>query len=170
MFRIDSGFAKKRARWIIVALLDQALYGLSNFIVNIGLAKLLSVPDFGAVAIVYAAMFLFWNVQSGIFYEPMMVLGAGRFRDDVHGYLRRMLVVYGGCSLVSIPTTVVVALVFGLVTSPSLSAAFLAAAPTAPLIFLNILLRRACFLVGGASSVLPWAHSTWRSWSAAGSS
>lgn len=84
-----------RARGSVVrgawAILDQGLFALSNFAINIVLARWLTAEDYGVFTIVYAVFLLIGTVHTGLLAEPMTVFGAGRHRKRLSQYLGVLL-------------------------------------------------------------------------------
>lgn len=67
-------------------LCDQALISASNFITTVVLARTLDRTDFGAFALVYAAIVFANSLQSALVTQPHNVLGATRDGDDYRRY------------------------------------------------------------------------------------
>lgn len=67
-------------------LCDQALISASNFMTTVVLARNLDRTDFGAFALVYAAIVFANSVQSALVTQPHNILGATRGGDDYRRY------------------------------------------------------------------------------------
>ena len=65
-----------RGFWAIV---DQALFAVSNLIINVLLARWLSPREYGAFVTAYVVLILVSVAHAGLLIEPMMVLGPSRF-------------------------------------------------------------------------------------------
>ena len=91
--RTANGLVRARG-WVVRgawAILDQGLFALSNFAINIVLARWLTYEDYGVFTIVYAIFLLIGTVHTGLLAEPMTVFGAGRHRKRLSQYLRVLL-------------------------------------------------------------------------------
>jgi len=70
-----------------MAILDQALFSGSNFILNILLVRWLAPADYGAFAVVFAIFLFLSGFYNALLLEPMSVLGPGRYPDQIDTYL-----------------------------------------------------------------------------------
>ena len=73
------------------AIMDQGLFAISNFLLNILLARWLSPRDYGAFTVAYSVFLLCGAFHDALLTEPMMVFGPGRFRSQLQLYLSRLL-------------------------------------------------------------------------------
>src|SRR5438552_11552208 len=73
------------------AVTDQALFAGSNFILNIVLARWLTPDGYGAFGVAFAVFLLLGTLHTSLLTEPMIVFGAGRFRDRAAQYLGLLL-------------------------------------------------------------------------------
>jgi len=69
-----------------LAVLDQALFAGTNFLVNILLARWLEPEGYGAFALGYSLFLLLGTLHTALWTEPMMVYGAKRFREAFGPY------------------------------------------------------------------------------------
>lgn len=69
------------------AIIDQALFAGSNFVVNILLARSLPPTQYGAFALAFSVLLLIGAIHSAAITEPMMVFGPGKFSDGYRKYL-----------------------------------------------------------------------------------
>ena len=79
------------ARKGIWAVLDQGIFAGSNFVQNVALARLLSTHEYGVYSVLHTTLLFFGVLHGGMLVEPMMVFGAGRFKDDLPGYRGALL-------------------------------------------------------------------------------
>jgi O-antigen/teichoic acid export membrane protein len=70
---------------------DQALFAGANFLVSILLARWLEPAAYGAFSLAYALFLLLGTVHTGLWTEPMLVYGSGRFREDFAAYQQVLL-------------------------------------------------------------------------------
>lgn len=73
------------------AVADQALFAGANFLVSILLARWLDPAAYGAFSLAYAIFLLLGTVHTGLWTEPMLVYGSGRYREDFAAYQRVLL-------------------------------------------------------------------------------
>lgn len=73
------------------AVIDQALFAGTNFMASILLARWLEPAAYGAFSVAYAVFLLVGAVHAGLWTEPMLVYGSGRFREDFTSYQRILL-------------------------------------------------------------------------------
>lgn len=69
------------------AIVDQALFAGSNFVVNILLARSLPPAQYGAFALAFSVLLLIGGIHSAAITEPMMVFGPGKFSEGYRKYL-----------------------------------------------------------------------------------
>ena len=70
---------------------DQALFAGANFLVSILLARWLEPAAYGAFSLAYAIFLLLGTVHTGLWTEPMLVYGSGRFREIFAAYQQVLL-------------------------------------------------------------------------------
>lgn len=132
-----------RASW---AVIDQALLGLANFAVNLGLARWFTPAEYGAYV---AASSVFWvtmTVHSGLLSEPLIVFGSGRFRDRHSSYFAALVLLHCCLSALiagALATAGGVAMFWG---SKASGASMLGYAFAAPIILLLQLFRRTLYI------------------------
>lgn len=73
------------------AVTDQALFAGANFLVSILLARWLEPAEYGAFSLAYAVFLLLGTLHTGLWTEPMLVYGSGRFRESFTSYQRILL-------------------------------------------------------------------------------
>jgi len=128
------------------AVLDQGLFAVSNFSLNVMLARWLSPKDYGAFTAAFAVFFLIGALHTAILIEPMLVFGPGRYKGRHPEYLSVLLsghwgFVALGSVLLALSGWVIAA--FG--PSP-LASALLGLALAGPFILLLWFMRRACYI------------------------
>jgi glycosyltransferase involved in cell wall biosynthesis/O-antigen/teichoic acid export membrane protein len=128
-------------------VMDQGLFAVANFGLNVLLARWVSPEAYGAFTVAYFLFLLVGAVYGGLFTEPMLVYGAGRFRGRMSSYLRALLLGHGvhalGAGLVLGLAAAGVALAGATVLAEEL--ATLAVAQAAILFLWTM--RRACYVV-----------------------
>lgn len=129
------------------SVLDQALFAGANFLVNILLARWLSPEAYGAFAVAFAVFLLAGTVHGGLFVEPMLVFGAGRFSDRSRSYLRVLLRAHVAFSVAAGSVLCLIGGVAWMVGEARLLMEFLAVGAASGFILALWLLRRACYTV-----------------------
>ena len=128
------------------AVTDQALFAVSNFVLNVLLARWLTPQDYGAFTLAFSVSLLIGTFHSALLIEPMLVFGPGRYKARLSQYLGVM--VYGHWRL-AVPVAgallLCVSLVLAVTGFGALSAVFLGLALAGPLIDFLWLMRRACY-------------------------
>jgi O-antigen/teichoic acid export membrane protein len=127
------------------AILDQGLFAISNFGINIMMARWLAPRDYGAFTLAYAVFLVLATVHSALVVEPMLVFGAGKHRERFSTYLTVLM--KGHWWLTAAAGLVLGAVGSGaLLLSTEVGVALLALAASTPFILLLWLVRRVCYL------------------------
>ena len=79
------------ARAGVWSVLDQALFAGGNFVLNVLLARWLAPEAYGAFTVAFVVFLLVGTVHGGLFVEPLLVFGPGRFEGRLRPYLRVLL-------------------------------------------------------------------------------
>jgi hypothetical protein len=143
------GAATGTARWVakgVWAVLDQGLFALSNFFVNVLLARWLTPQDYGAFTLAYSTFLFLATVHTALLAEPMVIFGAGKQRDRLPLYLG---VLMQGHWLLAAAAGVMLAVagaIFSLAGQRSIGLALLAIGAATPFILLLWLMRRCCYI------------------------
>ena len=134
-----------RGVWAIV---DQALFALSNLLLNVLLARWLSPREYGAFVTAYVVLLLVTVAHAGLIIEPMMVIGPSRFGHgrkfhEYFSFLLRFQWAFGAAAMATLLLIGGLAYIVGAVL---LGQTFVGLACAAPFIFLSWLARRACYV------------------------
>jgi O-antigen/teichoic acid export membrane protein len=128
-----------------LAVLDQALFSGANFLVNILLARWLPPEEYGAFAVALSIYYLLLGFHTAVITEPMMVFGAGKYREQFRKYFG--MVLWGHWvigTLVALGLSVA-AWVFLQLRSPLMAQALFGLAIAAPFWLLLWLTRQGCY-------------------------
>lgn len=125
-----------------LAVLDQGLFSGANFLVNILLARWLSPEEYGAFAVVMSIYYLLMGFHTAVLTEPMMVFGAGKYREQFRKYLG--MVIYGHWAISALIALLLggAALVMARLGSPAMAQALAGLAIASPFLLLLWLTRR----------------------------
>ncbi len=146
------GFTDPSSVWLpwlakgSVAVVDQTLFSGTNFLVNVLLARWFIPADYGAFAWAFSVLLLLGSFHTALLTEPMLVFGAGKYKEQYQLYLGLML--YGHFALTS-AGAVMLFIVGGVIAhfySTLLGHTLFGAAFAAPAMLLLWLARRACYV------------------------
>jgi len=129
-----------------LAIGDQTFFAGTHFLLNVVLARWLTPVEYGAFALAYSVFVLLASVHNATFVEPMLVFGAGKYRERLDEYLGILI---RGHFLLMVPVSLVTAaaaLVIAHWTSLTVGHAFLTLAFAIPFILLLWMLRRAFYV------------------------
>lgn len=126
------------------SLADQALFAVSNFALNIFLARWLDKADYGAFAVAFTVFLLVGVVFNGLMVEPMLVFGSGKYRKGWTSYLNVLTRLHwkwgwaGSAALIGVITI--------FYQHSDSFGSLLALAFTGGLVLYQWLMRRACYV------------------------
>jgi len=130
-----------------LALLDQGVFAGSNFVMSVLLARWLSPEQYGMYAVAFAVLLFLLNFHQGLMLEPMLVFGSSVYRDCLRGYVKALLLLHLGISLVMVFGLFVSAAVISkLGQASSLPGALVGVAFAAPTVLLLWLVKRTFYL------------------------
>jgi O-antigen/teichoic acid export membrane protein len=145
VIEISVSQVKTWAKKASLAVLDQALFSGANFLVNILLARWLPPEEYGAFAVALSIYYLLLGFHTAVITEPMMVFGAGKYRERFRKYFG--MVLWGHWvigTLVALGLSVA-AWVFLQLRSPLMAQALFGLAIAAPFWLLLWLTRQGCY-------------------------
>lgn len=128
------------------AVLDQALFAGTHFVLNILLARWLSPDEYGAFAVAFSIFLLLGAFHTAFLTEPMLVFGPGRYNNRFSDYLGYLI--YGHW-FISLMASLVLFLSYWFFHSKgqiALANSFFGLALAAPFILLLWLTRRAFYV------------------------
>ena len=135
---------KKRLAYLSASFADQALFAISNFAINLLLARWLTEGDYGVFSVAFALYTFGLIVFNAFTVEPMMVFGSSRYADQLPHYLRFLRKKHW--SFFWPPILVLIALVgFSYQSRPVVQVVCCLALASGPLFYLWML-RRSCHL------------------------
>jgi O-antigen/teichoic acid export membrane protein len=135
-------------RWLgrgFWAVADQGLFAVSNFVLNVLLARWLVPQDYGVFSAVWVVFVLLTILHGGLLLEPMLIFGPGKYEGRLSEYLGVLL--YGNFGFAALGSLLflLVGLGFWLGGSYAVSSALWSLALAGPLILFQWLMRRACY-------------------------
>ena len=130
-----------------LALLDQGIFSGSNFVISILLARWLSAEQYGMYAVAFAVFLFLVTFHQALLLEPMLVFGSSVYRDCLRGYMKALLLLHLGVSLVMVfGLCVSAAVVYKLGQANGLPGALVGVAFAAPTVLLLWLTKRTFYL------------------------
>ena len=135
-------------RWLgrgFWAISDQGLFAVSNFVLNILLARWLDPRDYGAFTLAYSVFLLLGTAHTALLTEPMLVFAPGRYRDRFKDYLETVLRGHWRLCSLLVMALALATLVLLAAGSRPVGMAVFALTIAAPFILLQWLMRRTCY-------------------------
>lgn len=129
-----------------LAVLDQGLFSGANFLVNILLARWLPPEEYGAFAVALSVFYLLAGFHTAVLTEPMMVFGAGKYREHFRKYLGMLLWGHWAISALIALVLGTAAFVMARLGSPPMAQALAGLAIASPFLLLLWLARRAPYV------------------------
>jgi len=130
-----------------LALFDQGVFAGSNFVISILLARWLPAEQYGTYAVGFAVFLFLLNFHQALLLEPMLVFGSSVYRNCLRGYLKSLLLMHVGMSVVmAFGLCASAAIAFKLGQANGLPGALLGIAFAAPALFLFWLAKRTFYL------------------------
>jgi O-antigen/teichoic acid export membrane protein len=128
------------------AVMDQGLFAVSNFLLNVMLARWLTPSDYGAFTVAFSIFLFIGAAHFAMLIEPMLVFGPAKYAGRQAAYLDMLMVGHWALVAPASLGLLVSGAVLGLSRPGALSSALVGFAIAGPLILLTWLLRRACYL------------------------
>lgn len=128
------------------AIMDQGLFALSNFALNVLLARWLTPTDYGAFSIAYTIFLLFGALHTSVLTEPMMVFGPGKYKERLQSYLGILLRGHWAFALVIASLFALTGFTLWRLGPNPLTPAIFGLAVATPFILFQWLMRRACYV------------------------
>lgn len=69
-----------------IAILDQAIFSASTFVVDILLARWLTLADFGGFSVAFSIYLIFLGLYNALLLEPMSIFGPANYPNRIHDY------------------------------------------------------------------------------------
>lgn len=137
------------ARWFghgAAAVLDQGLYGIANFGLNVALARILDAPEYGAFATAYSLFLLISIGHTALITQPLIVFGAGKYESRQLSYLNGVLVGHWLLTAVASAVLLVIAVCLEWAGQGLVAGALGGVALASPFLLLQWLMRRICYV------------------------
>jgi O-antigen/teichoic acid export membrane protein len=133
----------KKGFW---ALSEHGLFALSNFALHILLARLLAPKDYGVFAVVFSVFILLSSIHVALVVEPMLVFGAGKYRDHKATYWRTLRSGHWAISACGSAILIIGGMALRPFMQSVLPSAMLMLGLVSPFMLLLALTRRACYV------------------------
>jgi O-antigen/teichoic acid export membrane protein len=129
-----------------LAVVDQALFAGSNFVLSILLARWLTPAEYGAFAVAFSIFLLLSTFYTALIIEPMLVFGAGKYDGGFFKYIRFLISGHWRFTVAVSCFLLIVGGVFWRLDNMDLAQALLGLVVSAPFILKVWLLRRAFYV------------------------
>jgi O-antigen/teichoic acid export membrane protein len=129
------------------AVTDQALFAGTNFMASILLARWLEPDAYGAFSVAYAVFLLIGAVHAGLWTEPMLVFGSGRFRKSFVAYQRILFRSHWRFGALTALVFLLLTLGFWVFGEQEIALSFLGVTFAAPTVFYLWLVRRGAYVL-----------------------
>jgi O-antigen/teichoic acid export membrane protein len=129
------------------AVVDQALFAGTNFLVNILLARWLEPAAYGAFATAYAVFLLLGTLHTALWTEPMLVYGSSRYREAFGAYQAVLLRYHWRLALVVFAVFGILGLGLAVVGQRELALSFFGLSLAAPVVLYMWLVRRGAYVL-----------------------
>lgn len=151
MFSLDPDRVRRKViPWAMkggLAILDQGVFSGSNFVISILLARWMSPQQYGTYAVAFAVFLFLLNFHQALVLEPMLVFGSSVYRDSLRPYLKSLLLIHLGISLVmAFGLSVAAVITFRMRDTDGMPLALVGIALAAPCILLFWLTKRIFYL------------------------
>lgn len=90
-----------------IAIIDQILFSGSNFVLNIFLARMLGINEYGAFSLAFTLYLFLSGFHNALILEPISVLGTSNYTDNLKKYFSTQLILHffitfilGSCLLI----------------------------------------------------------------------
>lgn len=131
----------------VSAVADQGLFAVTNFGLNIVLARWLDAQSYGAFAVAYAIFILLITLENGLLSQPMLVYGTGKFAKQTGKYLGFTFILLGGLALLAVLFLAAGAGISWRYGSPELTSALIGLTIASPFILFRLTVRTATYVV-----------------------
>lgn len=128
------------------AVIDQALYAGSNFILNVLLARWMEPSQYGAFVVAYSWFLLPQNFYDAILIEPMSIFGSGRYLKKLREYLGFVYHGHVYFSLIAVVVLLMGAAVSHVTDSAIVGTALLGVAVATPMMLSRWLTRQPLYI------------------------
>ena len=128
------------------AVADQAVFVLTNVILNVLLARWLLPAYYGAFAVAYSVFLLIGACHAAVLIEPMLVFGSSRYASQWKAYSDLLLKGNHLLATVASLGLAVAGVCSWLIGSRALGGAFLGMATASPFILCMWLTKRSCYV------------------------
>jgi hypothetical protein len=129
------------------AVIDQAIFAGSNFLVNVLLARSLSQADYGIFAQGFSIYLLVGLLYNSFLIEPLTVFGSGSYSQVVSKYLKPVEKMHWLLSGLLLIIYLVVTLILALRGESLWALTLLGQCIAGPFVYYSFLMRRYCYVI-----------------------
>ncbi len=132
---------------LISAIGDQAVFAGGNFIINVALARWMSIEEYGTFVLAYSWFLLFLSYYDAVIAEPMGVYGAGKYEAHFSTYIGYLYYIHSVFTFLAFVITVGISILVSRYDSISMGHAMLGVAIALPFITLRWITRRPFYVL-----------------------
>ncbi len=129
----------------VCSAVDQTLFSVTNFILNVLLARQLSSAEYGAFVIAQGFYLLFATIHIGVILEPMLIIGSGKSNKNLRPHLG-LLMALNVLVYLTISVLMVLCGIFYPRIAEPLELTCCVFALAVPCLLVHYTLRRACYI------------------------
>lgn len=122
--------------------MDQALFGVSNFLANTLMARWLEPAEYGAFAVGWMILLIGFQIQNPLITEPLAVYTPNRFRSAPHIYQQQVVRLHW---LLAAMASLIFVFLAWFQTDPAFRGVYLGLAIALPFVQYAMLARRICY-------------------------
>lgn len=122
--------------------MDQALFGVSNFLANTLMARWLEPAEYGAFAVGWMILLIGFQIQNPLITEPLAVYTPNRFRSAPHIYQQQVVQLHW---LLTATASLIFVVLAWFQTDPAFRGVYLGLAIALPFVQYAMLARRICY-------------------------
>ncbi len=138
-----------------LAILDQALFSGTTFVVNLALARWLDPAAYGAFAVAFGVFLFVAGFHNAVLLEPLSVLGPAEFADRLPSYFSALRKIHFAiAAILSIALLVAAGFFFWISPGGSLGPTLVATALACPLVLFLWLVRRFLYVLRSPAGAL----------------
>ena len=130
----------------VCAVMDQGLFAVSNFLLNLFLARLLPPSEYGGFTVAYTVFLLLGGFHTALITEPLLVFGPGRYKERTSEYLNTLLCGHWGVSAAAGLILFTAGVMISRSGTSALASGLLGMALAGPFVLLLWLFRRMCYV------------------------
>lgn len=140
-----------RAKQISISLMDQGLYSINNFILNIFLARMISPAAYGEYSVVFSIFLFISGFQNALILEPMSVIGPVKYKNASKEYLIALARIN---ILITVLFSLIILIICYVFSLENIATLLIPMAIISPLLLSYWFIRRFCYILQSPAKAL----------------